>query len=196
MKKLFATLMSVAVLATFSPAGAQTSCPAEVTKAKEMLAAKSSVAKSQDIQAPRSLAGARGQDSQAPRGRDSQAPRGQDTQAPRGQDVQAPRSLAGARGQDVQAPRGQDTQAPRGKDSQAPRGQDTQAPRGQDVQAPRGQDTQAPRSSETQAPRMTSSKPSGASKATALIREAEAACKAGDMTTAKSKAEAAIAELK
>jgi hypothetical protein len=30
----------------------------------------------------------------------------------------------------------------------------------------------------------------------ALIREAEAACKAGDMTTAKVKAEAAIAELK
>jgi hypothetical protein len=41
-----------------------------------------------------------------------------------------------------------------------------------------------------------SSKPGGASKATALIREAEAACKAGDMTTAKAKAEAAIAELK
>jgi hypothetical protein len=34
------------------------------------------------------------------------------------------------------------------------------------------------------------------SKATALIKEAEAACKAGDMNTAKAKAEAAIAELK
>jgi len=34
------------------------------------------------------------------------------------------------------------------------------------------------------------------SKATALIKEAEAACKAGDMNTAKAKAEAAMAELK
>ena len=119
MKRFFATLMSVAVLATFTPIGeAQTSCPAEVTKAKELLAARGAVAKGQDVQAPRSLAGARGQD----------------TQAPRGQDSQAPRAAA-------------------------------------------------------------ASKP-GASKATALIKEAEAACKAGDMTTAKAKAEAAIAELK
>jgi hypothetical protein len=64
-----------------------------------------------------------------------------------------------------------------------------QAPRGQDVQAPRAQDTQAPRSAGA-------AKPSGTSKATALIKEAEAACKAGDMTTAKAKAEAAIAELR
>jgi hypothetical protein len=152
MKKLFATLMSVAVMATFTPVGeAQTSCPAEVTKAKELLAMKGSVA--------------------------------------RGQDVQAPRSLAGARGQDTQAPRTSGAQAPRGQDTQAPRGQDTQAPRGQDTQAPRGQDGSAPRSAGA-------SKPAGASKATALIKEAEAACKAGDMTTAKAKAEAAIAELK
>ncbi len=120
MKRLFATLMSVAFLATFTPVGeAQTSCPAEVSKAKEMLAMKGAVAKGQDVQAPRSLAGARGQD----------------TQAPRGQDTQAPRATAAA-------------------------------------------------------------KPAGSSKATALIKEAEAACKAGDMTTAKAKAEAAIAELK
>ncbi|HXD99054.1 MAG TPA: hypothetical protein VN646_21060, partial [Candidatus Acidoferrum sp.] len=90
-------------MATFTPVGeAQTSCPAEVSKAKELLAMKGSVAKGQDVQAPRSLAGARGQDTQAPRGQDTQAPRGQDTQAPRGQDTQAPR------GQDKQAPRGQD----------------------------------------------------------------------------------------
>ena len=39
MKKLFATLMSVAVMAPFTPVGeAQTSCPAEVSKAKELLA--------------------------------------------------------------------------------------------------------------------------------------------------------------
>jgi hypothetical protein len=69
-------------------------------------------------------------------------------------------------------------QAPRGQDTQAPRGQDTQAPRSQD--ALRGQDTQAPRSSE----------------ASKLIREAEASCKAGNMTEAKAKAEAAIKILK
>src|SRR5213595_642915 len=115
MKRLFATLMSVAVLAAFTPVSeAQTSCPAEVTKAKEMLAKRSAVAKGQDAQAPRSLAGARTPDSsQAPRAQDAQAPRGQDAQAPRGQDAQAPRSLAGARTPDsAQAPRGQDAQAP------------------------------------------------------------------------------------
>src|SRR5215470_10182774 len=123
MKRLFATLMSVAVLAAFTPVSeAQTSCPAEVTKAKELLAKKGSVAKGQDMQAPRSLAGAR-------MDTNSQAPRGQDAQAPRGQDAQAPRSLAGARIDNAQAPRGQDAQAPRGQDAQAPRGQDTQAPR-------------------------------------------------------------------
>ena len=166
MKRLFATLMSVAVVAAFTPISeAQTSCPAEVTKAKQMLAQKGSVARGQDTQAPRSLAGARPMD---------QAARSQDTQAPRGQDTQAPR------GQDTQAPRGQDTQAPRGQDTQAPRGQDTQAPRGQDKEAPRVAGGNAPSSS----------------KAVALIKEAEAACKSGDMSTAKAKAEAAIAELK
>ena len=150
MKRLFATLMSVAVVAAFTPISeAQTSCPAEVTKAKQLLAQKGSVA--------------------------------------RGQDTQAPRSLAGARQMD-QAARGQDTQAPRGQDTQAPRGQDTQAPRGQDTQAPRGQDKEAPRVAGGNAP--------SSSKAVALIKEAEAACKAGDMSTAKAKAEAAIAELK
>ena len=144
MKRLFATLMSVAVLAAFTPVSeAQTSCPAEVTKAKEMLAKRSAVAKGQDAQAPRSLAGARTPDS---------------------------------------------SQAPRAQDAQAPRGQDAQAPRGQDAQAPRGQDAQAPRVAAGSTP--------SSSKATALIKEAEAACKAGDMNTAKAKAEAAINELK
>jgi hypothetical protein len=74
---------------------------------------------------------------------------------------------------------------------QAPRGQDVQAPRGQDIQAPRGQDVQAPRS-------LAGARPAGegVSKASMLIKEAEAACKAGDMSTAKSKAEAAMAVLK
>src|SRR5438046_7894953 len=93
MKRLFAAIMSMAVFGALAPAvDAQSSCP-EVDQAKAML---SRVAKGQDVQAPRSLAGAR-QDQQAPRSQDVQAPRGQDVQAPRGQDVQAPRSLAGAR---------------------------------------------------------------------------------------------------
>jgi hypothetical protein len=202
MKRLFATLMSVAVMAAFTPVSeAQTSCPAEVSQAKQLLAKKGSVAKGQDTQAPRSLAGARMDTSsqaprtsvsgQAPRGQDAQAPRGQDAQAPRGQDAQAPR------GQDAQAPRGQDAQAPRGQDAQAPRGQDAQAPRAKvSGQAPRGQDAQAPRGQDSQAPRAAAGNMPSSSKATALIKEAEAACKAGDMTTAKAKAEAAIAELK
>ena len=124
-----ATIVSVAFFAAFTPmADAQSACPPEVTKAKEMLAQKT-VAKGQDIQAPRSLAGAR---------QEVQAPRGQEVQAPRGQEVQAPRSLAGAK-------------------------------------QPAG---------------------SSMSKASSLVQEAEAACKAGDMKTAKSKAEAAISALK
>ena len=77
--------------------------------------------------------------------------------------------------QDIQAPRGnQDVQAPRGN-------QDVQAPRGnQDVQAPRGnQDVQAPR----------------VKAAGALVRQANAACKKGDMTTAAQKAREALALL-
>ena len=217
MKRVFAGLISAFAIATFATATveAQTQCPPEVAKAKEQLNMRT--AKGDAIQAPRSLAGARpsveaprGQDVQAPRGQDIQAPRslagarqqpeaprGQDVQAPRGQDVQAPR------GQDVQAPRGQDVQAPRGKveaprgqDVQAPRGQDVQAPRGQDVQAPRGQDVQAPRGQDVQAPRSLAGAKSGGSKAFNLVKEAEAACAKGDMTTAKAKAEAALAEMK
>ncbi len=193
MRKLMAaaTVVSVAFFSAFVPmADAQSACPPEVTKAKEMLAQKS-VAKGQDIQAPRTLAGAR-QEVQAPRGQEVQAPRGQEVQAPRGQEVQAPRATA------VQAPRGQEVQAPRGQEVQAPRGQEVQAPRGQEVQAPRGQEVQAPRGQEVQAPRtMAGAKqPAGMSKASSLVSEAEAACKAGDMKTAKAKAEAAISAMK
>jgi hypothetical protein len=216
MKKVFATIMSVAFLATYGISEAQTSCPPEVAKAKQMLQQKSGGSARTDMQtpqAPRSLAGARGQDVQAARGQDVQAPRGQDAQAPRGQDVQAPRGqdVQAPRGQDVQAPRGQDVQAPRGQDVQAargknpqaargqdvqaPRGQDVQAPRGQDVQAPRGQDVQAPRS-QAQTPRATASSQPTSGKAWTLVKEAEAACKSGDMQTAKAKADAAIAEIK
>src|SRR5687768_12046708 len=123
MKKVLATFMSVAFLGMVGISEAQTtaSCPPEVAKAKQMLQQKGSASARTDVQtpqAPRSLAGARGQDVQAPRGQDVQAPRGQDVQAPRGQDVQAPR------GQDVQAPRGQDAQAPRAPADQATGGQE------------------------------------------------------------------------
>ena len=164
MNRTFAALMSAFAMATFATATveAQTpSCPPEVSKAKAML---SQQAKGQEVQAPRSLAGAR----------QIQAPRGQEVQAPRGQEVQAPR------GQEVQAPRGQEVQAPRGQQIQAPRGQEVQAPRGQEVQAPRSQ---------------AGSKVTG-SKAWTLVQEAEMACKKGDMSTAKAKAEAAMAEMK
>src|SRR5437667_12356420 len=89
MKRLFAAIMSVAVFGALAPAvDAQSSCPSEVQQAKEMFA---KVAKTPDVQAPRTLAGAR-QEMQAPRGKE---------------DVQAPRSLAGARNpSEVQAPRG------------------------------------------------------------------------------------------
>src|SRR5256886_597332 len=182
MKKLMAaaTVVSVAFFSAFVPmADAQSACPPEVTKAKEMLAQKS-VAKGQDIQAPRTLAGAR-QEVQAPRGQEVQAPRGQEVQAPRGQEVQAPRTTT------QQAPRGQEVQAPRSHAGAPP---EVQAPRGQEVQAPRGQEVQAPRT-------MAGAKqPAGMSKASSLVTEAEAACKAGDMKTAKAKAEAAISAMK
>ena len=75
------------------------------------------------------------------------------------------------------------------REVQAPKMQDVQAPKMQDVQAPRMQDVQAPRT-------LAGATQIDASKAAKLVKEAEAACKAGDMKTAKSKAEAAIAQLK
>ena len=120
MRKAIASGLSLAFLVSFYPvvgtASAASACP-DVDSAKAML--KAQAAKPAD--APRTLAGARSQD--------VQAPRSQDVQAPRSQDVQAPRSLAGARSQDIQAPRSQDVQAPRSQDVQAPRSQDVQAPR-------------------------------------------------------------------
>jgi hypothetical protein len=96
-----ATLGFAAALLTLPTAGlAADQCPTELTQAKAALkSAQASlkknpqVAKGQDIQAPRSQAGARSQDIQAPRGQqDIQAPRGQqEIPVPRGQDIQAPR---------------------------------------------------------------------------------------------------------
>src|SRR5256884_93542 len=151
MRKLLATLLTVAVAAAFVPtlSDAASSCPPEVAQAKELL--------TKQTQASRTLAGAR--------------------------EVQAPRM------QDVAAPKMQDVQAPRMQDVQAPKMQDVQAPKMQDVQAPRMQDVQAPRT-------LAGATQIDASKAAKLVKEAEAACKAGDMKTAKSKAAAAIARLK
>ena len=125
MKRFLAVIMSVAVVATVAPVvDAQTQCPVEVSQAQAML---KKVSKAQDVQAPRSLAGAR-QDIQAPRA-------GQDIQAPRsGQDIQAPRSLAGAK--------------------------------------------------------------SSSGDAAKLVRDAEAACKAGNMDAAKAKAVEAMGLMK
>jgi len=167
MKAAIVTL--AALLVTASPAVAQDPCPPELAQAREALKAAQASAPE-----PRTLAGQRQQEVQAPRGQEVQAPRGQEVQAPRGQEIQAPRE------QEVQAPRGQEVQAPRGQEVQAPRGQEIQAPRGQDVQAsPRGQEIQAPRAREHTAARM-------------AIEESEAACKAGDMTKSAAKAREAL----
>ena len=197
---------AVALIAGPTDISAQ-NCPPELAAAKSALSA---AGPSLPDQLPRSLAGARDEIS-APRGQDIQAPRGQDVQAPRGEDIQAPRTLVGSRqdlqaprgqdvqaprGQDVQAPRGQDVQAPRGQDVQAPRGQDVQAPRGQDVQAPRGQDVQAPRGQDIQAPRTLVGSRVESSSAANLVAEAEAACKAGDITLSAQKAKAALDALR
>jgi hypothetical protein len=98
MRKIFAAALSIATMISLSATVgmAQTSCPAEVASAKAML---TQTAKSQDVQSPRALAGARSQDVQAPRSQDIQSPRSQDIQAPRSQDIQSPRS------QDIQSPR-------------------------------------------------------------------------------------------
>ena len=144
MKKLLAAALSIAFIVTFYPAmsPAATSC-ADVESAKSMLKKQTATA----------------------------------------HEIQAPRSLAGARSQDVQAPRSQDVQAPRSQDVQAPRSQNIQAPRSQDVQAPRSQDVQAPRSAELK-------------KAATLVKEADAACNAGNSAMATEKAKAAMELLK
>jgi len=123
MKKVFAGILSAFAIATFATVTveAQTaSCPPEVAKAKAMIEKRT--AKADEVQAPRSLAGAR----------QIESPRGQDIQSPRGQEVQSPR------GQEVQSPRGQEVQTPRGQEVQSPRGQEVQTPRGQEVQRPGG----------------------------------------------------------
>src|SRR5258708_32671399 len=79
MKKVLASVLSVVTMVSLSATAgmAQTSCPPEVASAKAML---TQTAKSQDVQAPRALAGAP-PDGPAPRRPDSQAPRSPDVQA-------------------------------------------------------------------------------------------------------------------
>src|SRR5438093_12107828 len=104
MKKRFAAVLSVAVALSVSAAvgTAQSNCPAEVTQAKDMLSKKTASVKPDDIQAPRSLAGARSNEGvQSPRGnQDVQSPRGnQDVQSPRGnQDVRSTGGKQAVRG--------------------------------------------------------------------------------------------------
>jgi len=185
------SMMTIAAVLLLAPplALAAEKCPTEVSQAKAMLNKAGAAA----TKAPRELAGARSQDVQAPRtpSQDVQAPRtpSQDVQAPRtpSQDVQAPRTPS----QDVQAPRtpSQDVQAPRTRTQDA-------APRtsSQDVQAPRtaSQDVQAPRT----ASGGQGEQSSRVSNAQQLVKDAEAACKTGDMTTASAKAREAMALLK
>jgi hypothetical protein len=203
MKKFLATITGVAMLAAFTPlASAQSAaCPPEVARAKAMLSQKST-------QAPRTLAGSRSQqDPQAPRGQDIQAPRSlagarsqQEPQAARGENPQAARgeNPQAARGENPQAARGENPQAARGENPQAARGENPQAARGENPQAARGENPQAPRGQDVQTARAGSAaKPSGdINKASGLIKEAEAACKAGDVKSAKEKADAAISILK
>jgi len=136
MKQLLTAMLGVStvVALTGTAALAQISCPPEVASAKAML-----------------------------------------TQTGKSQDIQTPRSLAGARTQDIQAPRSQELQAPRSQELLAPRSQELQAPRSQELQAPRSADFE---------------------KASALVSEAEVACKAGNASLATAKAKAAMDLLK
>jgi len=114
------------------------------------------------------------------------------TAAAKADNDQAPRSLAGARQNVAQAPR---------------ENQNVQAPREiQNVQAPReNQNVQAPRTNEeiNQAPRSGAGATTTAqalradmTKAASLVKQAEAACKAGNLPQASDKAKAALAILK
>src|SRR5262249_26465813 len=93
MKRLCAVVMTVACTAAGLASVSQAAtCPDDVAAAKAALNKKSA-----QVQAPKTLAGARSEERQAPRGQETQSPRGQETQSPRGQETQAPRSLAGPR---------------------------------------------------------------------------------------------------
>ena len=112
MKSAIAVACVVMVVVSYQTVTFAQQCPPELAQAKAKIAStqaamKKSTAQGKEIQAPRTAAGYKGQEQQAPRGQEQQAPRGQEQQAPRGQEQQAPR------GQEQQAPRGQEQQAPR-----------------------------------------------------------------------------------
>ena len=90
--RFFCVTVALALLAAPAIITAAPICPAEVKEARELLTAKAAVA-----QRPKSQAGARGQETQAPREQDTQAPRGQDTQAPRNLAKGRAAALANAR---------------------------------------------------------------------------------------------------
>jgi len=94
----FCVTVALALLAAAATSTAAPICPAEVKEARELLTAKAAVA-----QRPKSQAGARGQETQAPREQEIQAPRGQETQAPRGQEAQAPRNAVKGRAAALEA---------------------------------------------------------------------------------------------
>jgi hypothetical protein len=137
MKKALVAALSIALINLTVPAvgGASDPCPTDLTEAKSVL-----------------------KSAQATLKKGGQMAKGQ-------QDIQAPRSQAGAKSQDIQAPRSQDIQAPRSQ-------QDLPVPHGQDIQAPR------------------------VNKAAALVRQAEVACKKGDMAQSSAKAKEALGLLK
>ncbi len=116
MKKSLAVVLSglMAVSLSATTGSADNSCPAEVSTAKSMLQQKQQVSRVQDVQAPRSLAGARIQE--APRS-SQEAPRSVQ-QAPRSQQ-EAPRSAQEAPRSSQEAPRSVQ-QAPRSQ-QEAPR---------------------------------------------------------------------------
>jgi hypothetical protein len=97
-------MRSLAVLATLAAmslstptiVSAASPCPPEVKEARDLLTPKTATVK-KAAREPKSLAGARGQDVQAPRGQDPQAPRGQDVQAPRNVTKGRAAALANAR---------------------------------------------------------------------------------------------------
>ena len=188
---------------------AQKGCPPEVAQAEAALKSVQAavkgkpLAKGQDPQAPRVQAGARTQEVNAPRTQEVNAPRTQDVNAPRTQEVNAPRT------QDVNAPRTQNVNAPRTQEVNAPRTQDVNAPRSQGVSAPRTHEVNAPRTQDVNAPRVQDKQaPSGGTvreqdidaprvkQAEALVSQAQAACKKGDMAAASAKAKQALAVLK
>ncbi len=102
-------------------------------------------------------------------------------------EVASAKAILMARGGEMQASHNQNVGIPRNQGVQAGRSEDVQSPRNQDVQAPRNQENQSPRNQDSSVLHLTDSK-----KAEVLVKEAEAACQAGDTVRASEKAMAAL----